>query len=46
MYDETTKPSWNITLWALAGFAVLVALVFLLGAENADIVSAAGPSVS
>ncbi|MEL6920227.1 MAG: hypothetical protein AAFO77_04265 [Pseudomonadota bacterium] len=46
MYNETSKPSWNITFWALAGFAAVIGLVLLLGAENAELVSNAARPVS
>ncbi|MEO0542574.1 MAG: hypothetical protein AAFY99_02040 [Pseudomonadota bacterium] len=43
MYDDTTKPSWGVTFWALAGFALLIAIVLLVGGDNGDI---AGQSVT
>ncbi|MEO1746577.1 MAG: hypothetical protein AAFR13_08625 [Pseudomonadota bacterium] len=37
MYDETRKPTWNVTFWALAAFALVAAAVYLAGAGNPEV---------
>ncbi|MEO1702042.1 MAG: hypothetical protein AAFR71_08300 [Pseudomonadota bacterium] len=39
MYDNTTKPTWGVTFWALAGFALVIAIVFLVGSDHSEIAS-------
>ncbi|MEM1377005.1 MAG: hypothetical protein AAGG69_06420 [Pseudomonadota bacterium] len=46
MYDQSSKPTWNVTFWALACFALAVGLVLLVGADNAEVASTVVQPVS
>ena len=41
MDRQTTKPAWNLTFWAVAGFALAALTVYLIGMDVSATVASA-----
>ena len=43
MDEKVEKSCWGVTAWAVAGFACIITVVYLMGINNAAEVAAALP---
>lgn len=43
MDENTTKPCWNITAWALTGFVLVVFAIALMSGSGTEVASTVHP---